>query len=165
MVKMGLQFGLEKGQFCKRPFRALFYVEGIASDGTNALPPKQSSRPNLAFKEMIAKHISEDVYYPAKPDWRTIQLVLYDLKTNGNPVFDWIREVYNPQSGSFREPNAENFIKEARVELYDGCGNRIESWNYEDVWPQSVNFQVLDMQNSEILTVDITLRYVRAYVN
>jgi hypothetical protein len=162
---MGLQFGLDKGKECKRPFRALFFVEGVASDGTNALPPKQSARPNIAFKEMIAKHVSEDVYYPAKPDWRPIQLVLYDLKTNTNPVFDWIKEVYNPQTGTFRAPNAGDFIKEARVELYDGCGNEIEKWVFEDVWPQSVNFQTLDMQNSEILTVDLSLRYVRAFVD
>lgn len=166
MGKMGLEFGLEKGQTCKRKFRYLFFVEGVSADGANALPPLNAARPNLGFKEMIAKHVSEDVYYAAKPDWRPINLVLYDLKKNGeHPVFKWIKEVYNPKSGNFKPPNSGEFIKEARVELYDGCGERIESWNFEDVWPQSVNFQTLEMGSSEILTVDLTLRYVRAYIS
>lgn len=165
MGNMGLDFGLEKGQYCKRKHRYLFFIDGVSADGANALPPLTAARPNLGFKEMIAKHVSEDVYYPAKPDWRPITLVLYDLKKGQHPVFQWIKEVYNPQTGRFRPPNSGNFIKEARVELYDGCGNRVESWNFEDVWPQVANFQTLEMASADIVTVDLTLRYVRAYIS
>ena len=165
MGSMGLDFGLEKGQYCKRKNRYLFFVEGVSADGANALPPLTSARPNLTFKEMIAKHVSEDVYYAAKPDWRPITLILYDLKKGKHPVFQWVKEIYNPQSGSFKAPNSGKFIKEARVELYDGCGNKVESWIFEDVWPQVVNFQTLEMASAEILTVDLTLRYVRAYID
>ena len=165
MGKMGLEFGLEKGLYCKRKFRYLFFVEEVSADGTNALPPLKSARPNISYKEMSAKHLIEDVSYPAKPDWKPVQLILYDLKKDINPVFDWIKEIYDPQAGEFKEPNANKFIKEARIELYDGCGNRIEGWVFEDVWPQVVNFQDLDMGQSDVLTIGLTLRYVRAFID
>jgi hypothetical protein len=166
MGNMGLEFGLEQGKFCKRRHRFLFFVEDISADGANALPPLKSARPNLSYKEMIAKHLIEDVHYPAKPEWKPVTLTLYDLK-NGedHPVFEWTKELYDPQTGSFREPNAQEFIKEARVELYNGCGDRIEGWVFEDVWPQASNFQNLDMGNADVMTVDITLRYVRAFID
>lgn len=55
-------------------------------------------------------------------------------------------------------------IPQASLILYDGCGNKIERWVFENVWPQSAEFGELDMQSSEVVTVDVTLRYDRAYV-
>ena len=165
MGNMGLEFGLEKGKYCKRKNRYLVFIDGVSCEGVDALPPLSSSRPNLGFKEMIAKHVSEDVYYAAKPEWRPINLVLYDLKKNKHPVFEWIKEIYDPKTGRFSPPNSGDFIKSARVILTDGCGNTIETWNLEDVWPQVANFQELDMGSADVITVDLTLRYVRAYIS
>ena len=55
-------------------------------------------------------------------------------------------------------------IPQASLILFDGCGNAIERWIFENVWPQSVEFGELDMQSSEVVTVDVTLRYDRAYI-
>ena len=55
-------------------------------------------------------------------------------------------------------------IPQASLILYDGCGNKIERWVFENVWPQSAEFGELDMQSSEVVTGDVTLRYDRAYV-
>jgi hypothetical protein len=168
MAKMGLQFGLDTGKYCKRQNRWLFYVPEVSADetaqGVNALPPEKSARPNLNFKEMEVKHLIEDVFYPCKPDWKPINLVLFDLKKQLNPVFKWIKEVYDPQQGQFYPPNSRRLIKECWLTLYDGCGTPIEQWIFEDAWPQSVNFQQLDMTQSGVLMCDITLRYTRAYI-
>jgi hypothetical protein len=48
--------------------------------------------------------------------------------------------------------------------MYDGCGNCIERWQYDNLWPQAVDFQELDMGSSDIVMADITCRYDRAYV-
>lgn len=167
-MKMGLQFGLEgRGQFCKRQFRWLFYIPDVCGDnspGSQALPPEKSARPNLSFKEMNVNHFSEDIFYPAKPDWKPINITLYDLKKNTNPVFDWIKEIYNPEQGTFWEPLSGNLIKECRLVMLDAIGEEIEVWIYEDAWPQTINFQQLDMGSSDIMTCEITLRYSRAYI-
>jgi len=169
MAKMGLQFGLEKGLYCKRKFRWLLSIPDVTPDessgeGARVLPPEKGARPNLQFKEMSVRHFNEDVYYPAKPDWKPVTLTLYDLVYNQHPVFMWIRELYTPQLGTFREPNRNDFIKEAILRMYDGCGELVERWVWEDVWLQSANFQTLDMGDSGIVTCDIVLRYARAYV-
>lgn len=168
MAKMGLQFGLEKGQWCKRGNRWMFKIPDIAGDespGVDALPPEKSARPSLSFKEMSAQHLTEEIFYPAKPDWKPITVSLYDLKRSRHPVyFKWIEELYKVSLGEFYEPNAKKFIKECTLTLYDGCGNNIEQWIYEDCWPQSINFGSLDMSSSPILTCEITIRYARAYL-
>ena len=177
MAKMGLQFGLDgDGKFCKRKFRWLFKIDGVSADntaGANALPPLKSARPSLKFKEVSAQHLHEEVFYPSKPDWQNVSVTLYDLKMGQHPVFKWLKIYYNPKEGTLKEPNATTgstgrpnkfILPSVRLEMYDGTGEIVETWVYEDVWPNSVNFQELEMGNSDVVTCELTLRYVRAYV-
>jgi hypothetical protein len=170
MAKMGLQFGLEKTDACyKRTNRWLFTVPEVCGDdtpkGVNSLPPTRAARPSLSFKEIEVRHLNEDVFFPGKPDWKPITLTLYDLKVrSAHPVFKWLRQAYEPEIGKFYEPLAKDLFKECRLELYDGCGKNLETWIYEDAWPQAVNFQTLDMSQSMVLTCEITLRYARSYM-
>lgn len=171
--KMGLLYGLEKNQMCKRQNHWLFEIPGVSADdtvGVDALPPSKSARPNLTFKEMEARHLHEDVYYPAKPEWKPVTITLYDLNKASHPVWDWLAAVYSVEKGEWSPVlNAftrfrDKFIKDCFLKLYDGCGNVIESWRYEDSWCSGINFQTLDMTSSEVLTCEITLRYARAYL-
>lgn len=168
MAKMGMDFGLPlptSSRACKRKFRWLLKIDDVCASGINTLPPCKGSRPTLSFREMEAKHVVESIYYPARPEWKPINLVLYDVVTGGNhPVFSWIQKVYNPQSGSWVPVGSSDFMKDARLELYDGCGSVIESWVFENAWPQVADFSDLDMGNQELVTCDISLRYSRAYV-
>src|SRR5574343_525226 len=112
----------------------LFIIPGISADdapGSKALPPEKSARPNISFKEMDVNHLIEDVYFPAKPDWKPINIVLCDLLRVSHPVFDWLKEIYDPQVGKFFEPNSKRLIKECELKMLDGCGNTIERWIYE----------------------------------
>lgn len=173
---MGLDFGLEQGLWGKRNFRWLFYIPEVCGDklakGLSALPPSKAARPNLAFKEMEAKHLHEDVFYPAKPDWKPINLTLYDLNFPHHPIWRWIKQIYNvnEQSANFYPPCqvADNkgltFLRIAEVRMYDGCGTVIEQWVFEDAWPQNINFMTLDMADNQVTVCDLTLRYARAYV-
>ena len=155
----------------KRKFRWKFIIPDISASGVNSLPPVSSARPNLTFSEIRAEHLNETIYYPGKPDWRTINLVLYDIvKPHENPVFSWIKRAYNPTENgpqcaawypSLDEPSLKAI---ATLKLYDGCGCVIEEWRYEHVWPQSVDFGDLEMNNSEYLTANVTLRFDRAYI-
>lgn len=167
---MGFDFGLEQADAClKRKFRWLFKIPEIsASDAVNSLPPLKSARPKLTFKEMEVQHVSETIYYPTKPEWQPLSLVLFDLKKNINPIFDWLQKIYNPcrDSGKmWRNSGSVGFKKQGVLELYDGCGGILESWKYENIWPQSVDFGDLDMGNSDYVTAEITLRYDRAFVD
>jgi hypothetical protein len=164
---MGLDYGLEKNEVCYgRKFRWLLKIDDVSATGINSLPPEKSARPNLSFKEMEAQHLTETVYYPSKPDWKPINLVLYDLKKNKNPVMEWIKKIYDPNGDGTWNPSGDNdFKKKATLEMYNGCGDTIEKWVYENAWPQAVEFGDLDMGSEEVVKIDITLRYDRAYID
>ena len=165
MVKMGIGV-LGKSSICiKRKYRWQLIIPEISVNGTNALPPEKSARPNLSFKEIEVHHLNETVFYPGKPEWKPLNLVLYDIKRKKDPIFGWLKEQYDPCLGEWKAPSPSVFKKEkARLEMYDGCGKIIETWVYENVWPQSIEWGDLEMGNSEYSTVDLTLRYDRAYI-
>lgn len=181
-TKMGLQFGLEGDKLCpKRKNRWLFKVEGVCADGTagiNSLPPSKTARPSIKFRESSVRHLIEDVYYPAKIEYENLKLTLFDLKRKNHPVWEWLKIFHDSKAGAQRAPNyirtsassnkpvkPNKFIQNsAQLDLYNGCGDVIESWVFEDVWPLAVDFQDLEMGNSDIVYCDLTLRYVRAYL-
>ena len=51
-----------------------------------------------------------------------------------------------------------------KVGMLDGCGKTIEVWVFENPYFQEVNWGELDMTVSDVVYVDITIRYDRAYV-
>lgn len=169
---MGMDFGLPRpdgtSQACKKRNRWLFNIDqvcgGAGGSGTFALPPSVGARPSLSFREMEIKHLNETVYRPARPEWKPVRLILYDLKKSQHPVFEWIRNVYDPQAGTWAPSLAGNFLKTASLNLFDGCGNIIETWIYEGAWPQMAEFGELDMGSVELVTCEITLRYDRGYI-
>lgn len=174
---MGMDFGLPEpmsgnSKLCKRKNRWLFKIDGISADQTSisSLPPQKAARPSLQFKEMEVRHLNEHIYYPQKPEWKPITLTLYDIKTDViHPIFDWIFKIYEPdKTGDWHPvvrtgPISNRFLKDGILELYDGCGNTIERWTFEQCWPQNVEWGDLDMGSSEIVMCDITLRYARAF--
>jgi hypothetical protein len=166
---MGFDFGLERSDLCMmRKFRWLFKIDEVSAQGANSLPPEKGARPSLSFKEVEVQHLNEIIYYPSKPDWKPINLTLYDLKKNENPVLKWITEQYNTKEGTWKVGYGREdrkFKKEnATLEMYDGCGNVIETWKFVNIWPNNIEWGELDMQDNNYLTVDLTLRYDRAYV-
>lgn len=171
--RMGLDFGLEDPNTCfKQNNRWLFQIEGISA-AANALPPLKASRPQLEFKEQQIAHLVQNIYYPIMAEWKPITLTLYDIRSDFNPVFEWVRQIYDPNGVTEWRPvftrnaisEASNFKRTGLLCLYDGCGSVIEKWKFENCYPQAVNWGELNMAESNIVTVDITLRYDRAYVN
>jgi len=173
---MGFDLGLSGGNTCfKRKFRWMLKLDGISGEGVNALPPLRSARPSLSFKEMEVQHLNETIFYPSKPEWKPFPLSLYDLKKAEkkvkdkteivdikNPVVAWIKSIYDASSGDWKP--SSGFKRNCTLEMYDGCGNVIETWTFENAWPQNIEFGELDMSSSDVMTIDLTLRYDRAYI-
>lgn len=175
---MSLRYGLDDpGTVFKRKFRWLFTVPGIVADdspstGIHCLPHRHGARPSLAWKEYDFQHVSETIYYPFKPDWKPIELILYDLRCNKNPVFDWIRfasngsspGLYDPNQGAFGYVYDSQIKRSASLRLLDGCANTLETWSLDNCYPSNVGWGELDMDSSDLVTVEVTLRYDRAYI-
>ena len=171
-TNMGLDFGLDGLSACfpKVKNRWLFQIDGVCGVA-NALPPFKASRPQFDFKEQQVEHLIQPIYYPIKVDWKPIQLTLYDNQANTNLVFKWMQQVYDPDGDTEWQPvfNAyaeglSQFNRDCVLCLYDGCGNVTESWWFENAYPQAINWGDLVMNEVSVVTVDITLRYDRAYI-
>lgn len=160
-------FGIlgEGGTTFKRKNRWLFKIDNVSDDGASALPPLKSARPSLTFKEMEAQHLNETVFFPSKPEWKPVTLTLYDINDRGNKVVDWIKTVYDAKEGTWSPSCDGQFKKRCTLEMYDGCGDVCETWTFENAWPQVIEWGELDMADAGIVTIDITLRYDRAYRN
>lgn len=164
-VNMGLgPLGKESIGF-KRKFRYEFRVEGFIGYKTEVLFPLKGGRPNLNFKEIEAPHIYENIYYHGKPEWKPLQWTLYEhCPIDNHPIFEWIKRAYNPEYGNFWPAEDNQFKQTGRLEILDGCGNTIEKWKFDNMWPQTANFGEVDYGNSEVITCDVTFRYDRAYL-
>lgn len=162
---MGISFGLQS-EVIKRQFRWMFRIPEVSADGTNSLPPRKGARPGINLKEFEFQHLSESIWYPMKPEWKTVNLTLYDIGCNENPVFKWLTDIYDPSSleSKFEMAASSEFLTNAKLELYDGMGTPLETWNFSKCYPQSIDWGTLDMDSSDFVVCDLTLRYQRATV-
>lgn len=151
----------------KRKFRYEFRIDKFIGYKTDVLFPLKGGRPNVSFKEIEAPHIYENIYYHGKPEWKPIQWILYEHcggELKSHPIFDWIKRAYDPDYGNFWAAEDQQFKQKGRLDILDGCGNVIEKWQFDNMWPQQANFGEVDYGNSEVITCDVTFRYDRAYI-
>lgn len=158
--------------FIKKNFQWKLVIPGISASGVNSLPPKDSAKPTISFKEIEVPHVTENIFFPGRPDWKPIPLTLYDIQKDvENPVFTWLRLLYDPSPTGCSSYNpstsTEGCFKPAScyLEHYNGCGEVVERWIYEHPWPNNVEFGTLDMGDSQVATCSLTLRYDRAYID
>lgn len=164
---MAIQMGLNwhQGTVFKRKFRWLFFIDEIVDGGVQALPPEKGSRPSLSFKEQTLEHLTETINFPTKPEWKPFTLTLFDAKCKFWPVWEkWLVKFYNPETGSFTPVIDAEYKKKIRLEMYDGCGDILEKWTFENAYPSEIDFDSLDMNDSGIVYINLTIRYDRAYL-
>lgn len=165
---MGLGILNQPDTCFKRKYR--YYVRLDEEDLGLILPPSKAARPSISFKEMEAQHLNETIYFPGKPDWKPINITLYDIeKGKDNKVWNQLIKLYNPETGDYfpscAEPPGEAYkFKEMKITMLDGCGEGIETWIFENPYFQDINWNELDMGVSEVMYIDIVVRYDRAYV-
>jgi hypothetical protein len=83
-----------------------------------------------------------------------------------NPIWtNWIKPFYSPEVGIYNYVLDAKYKKEAILTMLDGCGNTIESWTFENAYPEEINFDDLDMSSNDILNISLSLKYDRAYFN
>lgn len=157
----------------KRKFRWTFELTpylGNAGGTQNKLVSyiKLASRPNLSVEETEINYLNQKKWIPGKASWETITLTFYDVASQDmQPCWDWISSVYqlnhDGQTGLAVDQKQGNMVQDygakVTLTLLDGCGNPLEVWQLDDVWPQAINFGELDYASSDEATIELTLRY------
>lgn len=147
---------------------------------------KVANRPQIDIDETEINYLHGKMWIPGKAAWQTTSVTFYDiLEKNGNGnndityLYSWLSTVYAfhdstglHQSSIKGDGLTQNtsasgggYAGTATLNLYDGCGDTLETWVLGHVWPQSINFGELDYASSDEATVEVTLRYSEVQYN
>lgn len=132
------------------------------------LPPNTAARPSLTFKEIQIEHLVETISIPGKPEWGVLDVSLYDIQCKENPLFKWLKRLYDPFAGKYNTLVGRSYktsykISTAQLRMLNGCGEVLEIWVYEGLWVQKIDWGQLEMSSGDIVMVDISFKYDRAY--
>jgi hypothetical protein len=147
----------------KRKFRFTFELQDIC--GNKTVPQhfvRTAARPNLEVDETEINFLNAVAWLPGKARWQTMTVTYLDVATaDMAPLYSWLASVYdftdpvNLHMGSQRR----DYTATAILKLWDGCGQLLEKWTMLDVWPKQINFGELDYSSSDLLEVELTMRY------
>ncbi len=127
---------------------------------------QSASRPNLKFEEPEMHHNQEVAYFAGKQTWEPVTMTWYDQQQDpdvSKGIYQWIETVVNMQSIKVAHPSL--YKRTASLLMIDGAGQTSESWTMLGTWPQNSNWQELDYTSTEIMTMEVTMRYDRAVRN
>lgn len=152
----------------RRKCRWTWETLGKASAGEFQSPVllllKEANRPQFTFEEPEMHHNQEKAYFAGKQAWEAIKFVWYDGQQSPDvsaELYEWVNGVCDLVSVSVEPPNA--YKKEGRLQMLDGAGSPTETWQMFGCWPQDTNWNTLDYADTEIQTIEATMRYDRAY--
>lgn len=156
----------------KRKFRYLFKLSGWCDNAQNYVPwhfVKLAARPNLSIEETEINFLNAKNWIPGKASWETITVTYIDIARSDGltmmPLYSWLGSAYNfvnHEDGNTKYSQGSkrgDYEATGEIWILDGCGNYLEYWELQHVWPTSVNFGELDYSSSEELTIELTLRY------
>lgn len=122
---------------------------------------KVAARPQLEIDETELNFLNAVTWVPGKGRWQPLSVSYLDVPdTEMVGLYRWIATVYdftNPVT--LTQSEKLSWAGVALLTMFDGCGNPLEYWLLNSVWPQSINFGSLDYADSEVATIELTLKY------
>jgi len=151
-----------------------WYFETLGRNGTNMpsnvlLVLQKATRPNFVAEEPVMHHNQEEVYFAGKHKWDPCKLSWYDVEQNpdvSGEMWTWLNgviEIGKDFGTNLNVNTPQEYKKNAVLKMIDGQGTKTETWHMCGCWPKEVNWQELDYSNTEIMLIDVTMRFDRAY--
>jgi hypothetical protein len=149
---------------------------------------KTAARPKMTIDETEINMKNGKMWIPGKAYWDQMTVTFYDVVSSSGTIgsssaiiFGWLATIYNftnkgtgSVGGHFAGIGGDLFMASSKGEgtvgsrgyaarlslnLYDGRGNILETWNIYDAWPVSVDFGTLEYNSSDELTIETSIRY------
>jgi hypothetical protein len=121
-------------------------------------------RPQVQFNPTEVHSYNSRMYYPEKANWQSINLQVRDDITNS--VSRLVGHQLQKQMNFFEQTSAAagiNFKFTTLIELLDGGNEAIfEQWTLEGCFLETVNYEQLDYQSSDPVTIQMQIRYDNA---
>ncbi len=166
---MGLgALGLAQTSF-KRKFRWTLTISPNCKNasyfGTGLIGPnfcKVAARPNYDIEETELNFLNAKTWIAGKLTWQSITATFIDASAlEIQNLYLWIGQNARLDDNItfWQGTSFQDYAATAELILYTGCGQPMEAWLLNNVWPQAVNFGELDYTSSEEVTIELTLRY------
>jgi hypothetical protein len=154
----------------KRNYRWTFQIETPCGTDIPEYLIKSVARPSLNIEATKLDFLHGIRYIPGKGEWQDINVTFLDVGNLGNNInglYSWLATLYNftdpvglhQSSKRGRGKNSGGYAGNAILRMYDGCGVTMEEWRIFDAWPTSINFGELAYDNSDVSTIELTLKY------
>jgi hypothetical protein len=124
---------------------------------------KSAQRPNFKFEEPEMHHNQEVARFAGKQDWEPITMTWYDVEQDpdvSSGIYAWLETVVNFASANVNPPAA--YKRQAELAMVDGSGQTTEGWQICNTWPKEVNWGDIDYSDTEIATIEASMRFDRA---
>lgn len=140
---------------------------GIMADLNLAKQIISCSRPVVTFAEIEIPHTNEEgittrSYTAGKQQWTALTIVVEDDATGD------AARVIQKQMMLQQEALSTNFSDykfDIDIEYLDGNHNVTDTWTIIGCWLQQVNYTSLDYSKSEVVQMELTIRYDHAIMN
>ncbi len=139
----------------KRKFRWTLEIQDQFTGGVivPAAFVKMAARPNLSIEETETNYLNTKSWIPGKCSWEEMTVTYFDTDSNEmKPLWEYLAPQYQAQPPQYHKAG---YI----LKLYDGCGYCMEEWRLHDGMVTAINFGELDHSSSELVTVEMTVRY------
>ena len=131
-------------------------------DSQGLLILKEAARPHFTFEEPEMHHDQEKAYFAGKQSWEATKMVWYDAEQPdlSAKVYEWLKKVVDLLAANVSVPSAYKAL--ANLQMTSAAGTPTETWAMYGSWPQDVNWNALDYADTEIQTIEASMRYDRA---
>jgi hypothetical protein len=148
----------------KRKFRWTFEIFGYCNNEKNKVPEhfvKVASRPNIEIEETEINHLNAKMWLPGKGTWQTMSVTYFDVAHDDmRSLWNWLATIYNfTDPVKLNQGEKRDWSATGVLNMYSGCGDLMESWTMQHMFPTGINFGDLDYSSSDPAEIELTLRF------
>jgi hypothetical protein len=170
---MGIGALMDQDTVFKRKFRWTMYLQPncpqLANRDIDVWFVKVASRPSISFDETELNFLNSKAWIPGKASYETMTITYIDVaptRRESANLYAYLGSVYQFHNSDRKMGSAvRDYTATGTLTLYDGCGTPIEDWQFEDLWPQAINFGDLDQSSSDTVDIELTMRYSKFTYN
>jgi hypothetical protein len=135
-----------------------FILTFDSSLGINSWYVEKASRPSISIDHKEIKFLNTETYVAGFFNWGEISVTLRDPigPSASQAVMEWVR--LHAESVTGRMGYAAGYKKDVNLEMLDPTGVAVEKWILQNCSIKEAKFNEVGYDNSDIMTVDMTLR-------
>lgn len=133
----------------------------LNDDPTSTVFVKISTRPILVAGK-TNDLFTKNYWLGSERKQYSLNTAVYEIEKNA-ALLKYMTTAYDVLSKIKDERDVPEDAKiDLKLDLYDGCGCRLETWTLKRAYPVVINFGDLDYSSSEVTTVEIEWHYASA---